>query len=56
MHSEPQGHATRELIEADLRELRRQLADAWWYEKPLEKIQELEGLISVRTQELGELA
>ena len=51
----PPGLSRRERIEAELRRLRRQLADAWWYEKPLETIQKIERLIAARTGDLDRL-
>ena len=49
-------HSGRERIEAELRQLRRHLADAWWYEQPLETIQEIERLIAARSRELSDSA
>ena len=47
--------ATRTRKTDDLRELRRKLADAWWYEKPLETIEGLERRIAGLVRELNEL-
>ncbi len=54
MKTGPEALSAREQIEAELAQLRQQLAEAWWYERPLETIQEIERLITARTRELSE--
>ena len=38
--------ADRPDMKTELRALRKRLADAWWHEEPLEKIQQLEARIN----------
>lgn len=47
---------TRVRIEMELKHLRRRLADAWWFERSLEEIQEIETMIAARRSALRELA
>ena|GEM_PF-4055534 len=56
MGPEHRTHSRRERIETELRRLRQQLANAWWYEEPLETIQEIERLIAAHTRELSDSA
>ena len=51
-----QTHSPRARIEQELKQLRRRLADAWWYERPLEEIEEIERMIAARAGKLREQA
>ena len=56
MIAERQPLSPRTRLERELKQLRRRLADAWWYERPLAEIQEIERMIAVRAGQLREQA